>query len=128
MLERNALVCLVLAVFSVQLVVAIELIEMNDANKNEMNLALSKAMAGVQEAYQREFKFERVKDIRKFLAQCEYVDEVMARSADSDYKGLAQKIKAIMADPSVAGPCSVGHALTANFEELDTDLKAAKYD
>ena len=127
--SRSIFLSLALVAVGLQVVASIELIEMNDANKNELNLALSKALQGVQEAYMNEFKFATVKDIRNYLDQCEYVNHVMAESADSAFKGLAQKIKAIMADPNVSRACSVtSDELSADFDELDSGFDADKFD
>lgn len=132
MLNRNKLVCLALVAISLQLVSTIDSIETNDANKNESKLELSKLLEGVLyvgEAYMKDFKFTAVEDIRKFLERCEYVNYVMPDLDDSAFNGLAEKVREIMADPSINEACSVtSDELTEEFNELDTGLSAAKSD
>lgn len=124
MLDRISIVSLAFVALSVQVAVGLELIEMSDANKNAMNMDLSKALGGVQEAYKNGFKFESGKDINTFLVQCEHVKLVTSKSDDSDFGGLARQIKAIIADESIARPCSA----KGDFKDLDEGLDAANFD
>lgn len=127
MLNKASLICVAFVAVSVHLVSGLELVELNDANKNELQLSLYKSLEGVQQAYLTEFKFATIDDIRNFLHQCKYVNHVVDKSDDADYKGLAGKIKAIMADPSISDACSVtDKQLTEEFDEIDTRMDPSR--
>jgi hypothetical protein len=116
--NQVALFCVVALAFGLQLIQALELVEMNDTNKNAMRLHLSKALAAVQDAYSNEYKFNSLEELRQFLNGCAHVKSIMSESDDSAFDGLAGQIKKIIAAPEVAIPCSV-EEVPEQFNQLD---------
>lgn len=127
---KSIIVCAVaLAVFYVNHVSALDLIELTDANQAKLKLELSKAVRGIQDAYLKNFEFESVKDVKKFLFYCEYAKIDAAKASESDFGGLAANVKAILADPTIESACSVTtkDIIAGDFEELDS-MSAENFD
>lgn len=121
MFNLNFLIVLSLTCSSVAL--GASLIELNDKNQAILNLELSKALKGVQDAVESDFEFTSVSGALKFLDQCRFVQKAMSKADDADYEGLAGQIKAILAEPKIVGVCSISRsALREFFTVLDTGM------
>lgn len=107
-----------LALSAIQ-VESVELIELNDANRNELPLEVSKALETVQSALNAEFKFNAVGEAMKFVEKCKDLSESVSQLKDTDYNGLAGKIKSLLQAPELVELCKIKLSKFANFELLN---------
>lgn len=98
------------------------IIELNDHNNNLLPLDTSKALRTVQDALANGFKFESVKGAIKFVDHCKYLQEATKDLADSEYEGLAGKMKALLQDEQLVQVCSIQQSQLADqFGILDNE-------
>lgn len=128
MISKLVVVFILSACVCSPLVSAAQLIELTDANQAILKLELSKNVKWVQEAYNNGFEFKSIPEASRFLLHCHDLKDKMSTAKDSDYEGMAAKIKVLLAEHPLVDACNVDYEnFEAQYGAID-ELSAAALD
>lgn len=124
MFGKQLIVLALVAVCMASAASEVEFVELNDVNQGILNMDISQSLKEVQTALQNNFAYGSTKDAQRFVQMCKILTDLIGKASDSDYNGLAAKIKAILAQPDVQKACQVQLSQLDEFSLLDSaDIK-----